>query len=865
VIEANGTPTTLVLSNGGSALREIAGNLTINDGGNLTMSTMSHPLVVRGNVSIGGASSGQLILGTIGGGDLQVGGNMTLGTAGTFNPLGREVVMNGSGAQTIGSGLSFTFLKIDNTGSGVTLAGTSSTSNRLWLSNGTLNLGGNAFELGDLSELRRTAGTMSAAPTVYPGTQYDLRYDGNVTTGVEFLAAADRVRHLTVQGGSTVLLGGDKTVNRDINLLGNSTLDVNGNVLSLFGNDPGYALSGRIFIDGNAIFANTGNSSTGEVRIESGQNGSSPTRYSKYVANNAGVGTLTFGPNLTLSLSDGRFDFGISSGTNITTIQGVLQVSAGGSVFPNACNYSSSPVSTLRFYNGYDYQVSSTDITWAAGNSGPGVPWNIEVNDPTTDLVLNDARSVRNNLTINNSKVTLNYNGSNNFVICGNFTRNGTASQFNNPLNKRIVMSRQTAGDQTISVGGGLSQMSLFDLEIAPASGNVVLSGDVQVTNQLVLTTGKVQMGNSQLTLGTNTVNGTLSGADASRYLITNGSGVLKWFTNQNGTYAFPVGDAAAYTPMALSITTGAQPGSFVTGKAVNTAHPGISSSGSANYLNRYWSMEQTGLAPGYIYTADYTYADGDVVGSESLLYPYKFTPGTGPGTGWIGAGGSNASYMMGTGSTNPATNTFHWEGIYSFSDITGNGGGVVLPVSLLYFDAKPNAKAKSVELSWATASETNSDFFEVERTLDGVNFESVLRRSGAGNHNGVLTYSGVDENPFGGRSYYRLRQVDKDGSETLSPLKAVVLPLSGGWSLNVYPNPSTDQVTVEVQAGTLEVGLSLEVLDARGRVVHTHAFNGIGLIRQNINLGAMEPGLYQVRINSPAGALSQRILLTKP
>ena len=244
--------------------------------------------------------------------------------------------MNGTGAQPIGAGLNFTFLKIDNTGSGVTLAGTSSTTNRLWLSNGTLNLGGNVFWVGGSSEVRRTNGTMSAAPTVDPGSQYDLRYDGNVTIGVEFLATTDRVRHLTIQGGSTVLLGGGRTVNRDINLLGSSTLDVNGNVLSLFGNDPGYALSGRIFTDGNAIIANTGNSSTGEVRIESGQNGSSPTRYSKYVANHAGVGTLTFGPTLILSISDGRFDFGISGGTNLTTIPVELELSAVGSVFPKA-------------------------------------------------------------------------------------------------------------------------------------------------------------------------------------------------------------------------------------------------------------------------------------------------------------------------------------------------------------------------------------------------------------------------------------------------------------------------------------------------------------------------------------------------
>jgi hypothetical protein len=109
------------------------------------------------------------------------------------------------------------------------------------------------------------------------------------------------------------------------------------------------------------------------------------------------------------------------------------------------------------------------------------------------------------------------------------------------------------------------------------------------------------------------------------------------------------------------------------------------------------------------------------------------------------------------------------------------------------------------------------------------------------------------------------LRQVDKDGSETLSPLKAVVLPLSGGWSLNVYPNPSTDQVTVEVQAGILEVGLSLEVLDARGRVVHTEKMQGSGLLRHSLNLEGWEPGLYQVRVTAPQGTLTHKLVLVRP
>jgi hypothetical protein len=107
------------------------------------------------------------------------------------------------------------------------------------------------------------------------------------------------------------------------------------------------------------------------------------------VANDAGSGSLIFDGNVLVTIADGRMDFGISAGTNLTTIQGVLEVNLGGSVEPNACFYSASPASTLRFTNTVDYQVNASDHTWASGSifSGlPGIPYNVEINSTGTGV-----------------------------------------------------------------------------------------------------------------------------------------------------------------------------------------------------------------------------------------------------------------------------------------------------------------------------------------------------------------------------------------------------------------------------------------------------------------------------------------------
>src|SRR5690606_24985988 len=77
----------------------------------------------------------------------------------------------------------------------------------------------------------------------------------------------------------------------------------------------------------------------------------------------------------------------------------------------------------------------------------------------------------------------------------------------------------------------------------------------------------------------------------------------------------------------------------------------------------------------------------------------------------------------------------------------------------------------QSVILLWETASETNNDFFTIERSLDGFNFNPITIKTGAGNSHTPISYSYIDEDPQTGISYYRIKQTDYNGNSTYSAI----------------------------------------------------------------------------------------------
>ncbi|WP_048826584.1 IPT/TIG domain-containing protein [Hymenobacter sp. DG25B] len=170
------------------------------------------------------------------------------------------------------------------------------------------------------------------------------------------------------------------------------------------------------------------------------------------------------------------------------------------------------------------------------------------------------------------------------------------------------------------------------------------------------------------------------------------------------------------------------------------------------------------------------------------------------------------------------------------------------LPVELVQFTATL-AGPEAVRLTWMTASEKNSAYFEVEASADGHTYRRVGQVAGHGNTTHQQEYQLVDKGIrqyATGLVYYRLRQVDQDGTATLSPVRTVkVAPTR---ELALFPNPTTGSATLTgVQPGAL-----VTVLDAVGRPVFTLHASAAGTAALVLPPG-IAWGLYVVRVGPQA------------
>ncbi len=175
---------------------------------------------------------------------------------------------------------------------------------------------------------------------------------------------------------------------------------------------------------------------------------------------------------------------------------------------------------------------------------------------------------------------------------------------------------------------------------------------------------------------------------------------------------------------------------------------------------------------------------------------------------------------------------------------------GTLLPVEFLNFSA--NVEGSTVLLNWITASERDNDFFQIERSIDGRNFDPIGKVTGLGNSQDFTNYRFVDNNPVVGITYYRLGQVDVDGRMSYSKLLSVTF-YSEAEKVEIFPNPMENQA-VNVRLFGFEENKDLKLLlsDTKGRQIwkkhiqtDVHGFYS-GEISE-LNLGA---GIYFMQIS---------------
>ena len=181
----------------------------------------------------------------------------------------------------------------------------------------------------------------------------------------------------------------------------------------------------------------------------------------------------------------------------------------------------------------------------------------------------------------------------------------------------------------------------------------------------------------------------------------------------------------------------------------------------------------------------------------------------------------------------------------------------VVLPVELTAFSAYK--AEEGVVLSWNTASEINNDYFDIERSIDGQQFEQVGRVAGHGTTALPQSYRWVDLSSLSGITYYRLKQVDFDGDFAYSPL--VFVDQYAQPQYRIYPNPSKGVFTLDVGNPLEEDELSYQVSDLSGKVVDTGQLPVVSN-RVRLDLKDLERGTYYLMLKEGSRLVRKRLII---
>jgi hypothetical protein len=161
-----------------------------------------------------------------------------------------------------------------------------------------------------------------------------------------------------------------------------------------------------------------------------------------------------------------------------------------------------------------------------------------------------------------------------------------------------------------------------------------------------------------------------------------------------------------------------------------------------------------------------------------------------------------------------------------------------MLPLELLNFEAKLISD-NDVSLQWQTTNEENVSHFVLERSKNGQLFTAIQQVAATNHNTATSNYQHTDENLPAGTWYYRLRMVDRDGTETLS--HTVSVEVAGPGKLLVYPNPCSDWLYIQIG----EMAQDIQVFNVFGQIIATYPQS-----TSQINMANWPVGVYLIAVN---------------
>lgn len=342
--------------------------------------------------------------------------------------------------------------------------------------------------------------------------------------------------------------------------------------------------------------------------------------------------------------------------------------------------------------------------------------------------------------------------------------------------------------------------------------------------------------------------------------------GVVRKIGNTN--FAFPIGEGTLTTPICISSLSGSL--EFTAAYYDQDPSPVWS---APNHLSidltlaqvsrlEMWKLLRTEAAGTARVTLSWDNARSSVVGLPLDLRVAHWRVPT--NSIWVSEGNAGFGGTAAKGSLLSVTNVDNFA-MFTFGSTSRFNP---LPVTLVSFTALPKDN-KVVELKWETIEERTNSFFTIERSIDGINFaalKSVPSKAVNGNSTGSLKYTDLDEKPYKGTSFYRLRQVDIDGTVSYSKIVSVnfegdaIDPSTEGFI--VYPNPN-DGSKVNIKfTDILFEKAEIGVFDMLGREIYRTVVDKNGDLIAIDFLSKLPSGQYVIRFVTEAKSYNKAFIV---
>jgi hypothetical protein len=798
-----------------------------------------------------------------------VAGNFTLDATGAWINVnissGQNITVNGSlyitgdnqaslntGTVSVNGNVSVT-----NTSNG---AGGSGTIKVTGASNQTLT-GSGTFSLGNLPSIvvSKSSGTLTLSGYItVAGPTWNLS-SGTIAAGTSTVCFYNTGVPFTISGTqtlNTVIFYGNYSTYTITNALTASDVTLDATYRCDVYVNSSMTVNGALLITGSGYYKlNTGTVNVKGSVTNNNTNTTSGGGTASFIMNGTSNQTLTG----TSAINQGAMPpFIINKSSGTLFLSGYITLYQG---FTWTAGTVSSGVSTCVFYDAAALGSQTINAS-ATGMSFYNVVFDqpdYEWTQIASDISIAGSMTITagSGIQTNNHIISLGRN-----FTCLNTTASGAGYVFNGGTGCSMILNGSSGQTLTTNNPAGSSNKAvIYDLTINNTASrstfdDIMLADILTVSHSLTMTNGRMLTTSSNYLSLKDGVS--CNTGNSSCYI----NGPLRYEMSLNGsrTLNFPIGENGNWRYVTLNLNHSTGTSYTYIGQVFGTPAMSFSytlpSTVSHVSYQRYTQIDR-------IHTSSGATSNTGLSGNQTIIMRYDvndvvndytnltIAKTTGTGSPWVDIGGNASANTTGTIVSTSTPSAF--TSFSKFSLANKSGGLNPLPVEIVDFAVYPCDSHAC--LSWTTASETRNDYFTIERSNNGLHFETLGKVKGAGNYSGLQKYMMEDGNPYAGISYYRLKQTDFDG--TSKYFKTVSFYLSRDIAdFDIFPNPvETNKCMVK----TKQVPVSLHIYNMLGERIRSIV---ITEINTEIDLSLFESGVYTI-VNELSG-LSKKLIINK-